>query len=283
MGPLSARALQGDDNAIPESRSPDKGGRIFTYVLTLDNLWRFTETGKEFGIDMLSKHTMHSDVSIYIAFSGEFFIRRLKHSHRPPPPEPTEETSQSHPPDHGQNPTHPAEDISSGPPDDEPPKDPSYYELVIDNDSGTYRPNAELLPVLKDFLAQALPGLHIMTLDCAKDSEKMDKMKQEQREKKKTEGDNIVFMQGSRSGSISSSDEEDLDALAAGNGTEERGFVQQIGRQAKGHQQAKWDKAKRTYKRSGKSGAEDAQAGEASADADTSVGAQEGEAAREAA
>jgi len=44
----------------------DQGGRIFTYVLTLDTKWRFTETGMEFGIDMLSKHTMHSDVSQYI-------------------------------------------------------------------------------------------------------------------------------------------------------------------------------------------------------------------------
>ncbi len=42
----------------------DEGGRIFTYVITLDGLMRFTETGKEFGIDLLSKHTMHSDVNI---------------------------------------------------------------------------------------------------------------------------------------------------------------------------------------------------------------------------
>jgi hypothetical protein len=42
----------------------DQGGRIFTYVITLDGLFRFTETGKEFGIDLLSKHTMHSDVNV---------------------------------------------------------------------------------------------------------------------------------------------------------------------------------------------------------------------------
>jgi hypothetical protein len=42
----------------------DQGGRIFTYVIALDGLFRFTETGKEFGIDMLSKHTMHSDVNV---------------------------------------------------------------------------------------------------------------------------------------------------------------------------------------------------------------------------
>jgi hypothetical protein len=33
-------------------------------VITLDGMFRFTETGKEFGIDMLSKHTMHSDVNV---------------------------------------------------------------------------------------------------------------------------------------------------------------------------------------------------------------------------
>lgn len=42
----------------------DQGGRIFTYVISLDGLMRFTETGKQFGIDLLSKHTMHSDVSV---------------------------------------------------------------------------------------------------------------------------------------------------------------------------------------------------------------------------
>jgi hypothetical protein len=197
----------------------DEGGRIFTYVLTLDALWRFTETGKEFGVDMLSKHTMHSDVSIYIAFSGEFFIRRIKHPRRPPPPEPTESSSQSHPPPHSSNTSHPPDpSLPSGPPEDDPPKEPHYYQLVIDNDSGTYRPNADLLPLLKSFFAKSLPGIHILTLDCQADAEKMSKMKQEQRDRKKAEGKQIVYTQrrGSTSSSLSSSDEEDLDALQAG-------------------------------------------------------------------
>ena len=182
----------------------DKGGRIFTYVITLDALWRFTETGKEFGIDMLSKHTMHSDVSMYIAFSGEFFIRRLKHPHRPASSEAD------------RNPTHPPYEIDGGPPKAEPPKDPSYYELVIDNDSGTYRPNGAKLPVLRQFLRSRLPGLKVMTLDCQADADKMGKMKDEQRQRKKAEGQAIIYTQHSRSGSISSSDEEDLDEVEAG-------------------------------------------------------------------
>lgn len=172
----------------------DKGGRIYTYVLTLDGHWRFTETGKEFGIDMLSKHTMHSDVNIYIAFSGEFFIRRLKH-----PRQSADEPE-----------THPPADIGGGPPSDQPPNDPAYYALVIDNDSGTYRPNAELLPQLKEFMQRNLPGLKIQTLDCTSDEEKMKKMKTEQRERKKAEGQGMQFVQDS-DGEISSSDEEDLD------------------------------------------------------------------------
>ena len=176
----------------------DQGGRIYTYVLTLDGQWRFTETGKEFGIDLLSKHTMHSDVSIYIAFSGEFFIRRLKSPWKDP-----EEQE-----------THPPVEISGGPPEGSPPKDPAYYQLIIDNDSGTYRPNAELLPQLKEFMHRNLPGLKIMTLDCTSDKDKMDKMKNEQRERRKAEGEHRTYIQGDASSSISSSDEEDLDAAA---------------------------------------------------------------------
>lgn len=174
----------------------DKGGRIYTYVLTLDGQWRFTETGKEFGIDLLSKHTMHSDVNIYIAFSGEFFIRRLKKPHKEGSPDDQE--------------THPPADISGGPPSGEPPNDPAYYSLIIDNDSGTYRPNAKELGDLKAFMQKNLPGIKIVTLDCNGDKEKMDKWKTEQRERKKAEGQGVIAVQGDN-GSISSSDEEDLD------------------------------------------------------------------------
>ncbi|KAJ4301202.1 hypothetical protein N0V90_003293 [Kalmusia sp. IMI 367209] len=179
----------------------DQGGRIFTYVLTLDGLFRFTETGKEFGIDMLSKHTMHSDVAAYIAFSGEFFIRRLRHPHSKPPEE------------GGNNQSHPPDEIEGGPPKENAKTDPSYYELIIDNDSGTYRPNAQLLPQLKSFFESNFPGLHVVTLDCQGDAEKMGRMKKEQRERKKAEGDHIVYKQISRSSSMSSSDIEDLNAL----------------------------------------------------------------------
>lgn len=171
----------------------DEGGRIFTYVLTLDGLLRFTETGKEFGIDMLSKHTMHSDVAVYIACSGEFFIRRLKHPNRH-----TKDPKQK---------THPDHKIPGGPPDAPPPQDPKNYELVIDNDSGTYRPDASVLHLLKDFLKKNFPGIHIVTKSC--DDDELTKMKKQQVERKKKEGKNVQMVQDS-DGDFSSSDEERL-------------------------------------------------------------------------
>lgn len=63
---------------------------------------------------------MHSDVAVEIAFSGEFFVRPVH--------------------DHDYDDKH-------------PPSDPSHYELVIDNDSGTYRPSKDLLPTLQSFLS----------------------------------------------------------------------------------------------------------------------------------
>jgi hypothetical protein len=172
----------------------DEGGRIFTYVLTLDGLLRFTETGKEFGIDLLSKHTMHSDVNIYIACSGEFFIRRLKN-----PNESAEAPGQE---------THPNTDLPGGPPNSPPPKSPKNYELVIDNDSGTYRPKGDLLPLLKQFLKKNFPGLHVVTKECTDDH--LQKMKEGQRERKKKEGQNVRMVQNSDD-EISSSDEEALE------------------------------------------------------------------------
>ena len=177
----------------------DEGGRIFTYVLTLDGLLRFTETGKEFGIDLLSKHTMHSDVNIYIACSGEFFIRRLSH-----PEEPTDAPGQQ---------THPNDDVPGGPPHSPPPENPKNYELVIDNDSGTYRPKGSLLPRLKEFLNENFPGLHVVTKECTDDD--LEKMKDEQRQRKKKEGETVEMVQNSDD-EISSSDEETLDRKGQG-------------------------------------------------------------------
>ncbi|OJD09933.1 hypothetical protein AJ78_08850 [Emergomyces pasteurianus Ep9510] len=182
----------------------DMGGRIFTYVITLDGQWRFTETGREFGINMLSKHTMHSDISIYIAFAGEFFVRRSSQHAR-------KSRSSSPPPRSKNNSIH--QDMSGDGGSSAPiTTDPSAYELVIDNDSGTYRPNAKLLPELRGFLSMNFPGLHVTTFDCQKDSKLLYKLKEEQRDRKIRSGRQMTYLQRVSSlSSLSSSDEEDLD------------------------------------------------------------------------
>ncbi|MCJ1443146.1 MAG: hypothetical protein MMC23_003644 [Stictis urceolatum] len=240
----------------------DKGGRTYTYVITLDGQMRFTETGKEFSIDLLSKHTMHADCDNWISYSGEFFIRRLKRpwtgehkrshsgvsgvsgissaSHAAASPSRSPKLNASSDPAGAENhaasasppqtpnpsasaldpdqPSHPPDDIDGGPPSSSPPTDPRYYHLIIDNDSGTYRPNAQLLPLLAAFLGANLPGLKISTLDCQADAEKMGKMKAEQRERKKKEGEQRAFVQvdssDEDSSGISSSDEEELEQRA---------------------------------------------------------------------
>ncbi|EPE04170.1 c2 domain-containing protein [Ophiostoma piceae UAMH 11346] len=178
----------------------DEGGRIFTYMISIDGIFRFTETGKEFGIDMLSKHSMHSDVATYIAFSGEFFIRRLGRpisSSSPNPP----------------TATHPAEDLPGGPPHQSPPHEPGYYQLVIDNDSGTYRPDKTLLPILQSYLEDNFPGLGVVAMHW--EDETLGEMKEAQRRIKKHEGPGVqmVLNRNSSSSSISSSDESRLSDL----------------------------------------------------------------------
>ena len=121
-------------------------GRMFTYVITLDGEMRFTETGGEFVIELLSKHSMHADGAKEIAYSGEFFVRLM-------------EEHEGDLRGRGEG------DLRNDEPQDE---DPKHYELVIDNDSGTYRPRKELLPTLKEFLAsdENFGGLgRILTVD----------------------------------------------------------------------------------------------------------------------
>lgn len=181
----------------------DEGGRLFTYVITLDGLMRFTETGKEFGIDFLSKHTMHSDVATYIAFSGEFFIRRLAKpdaSEHQDDPEPDE-------------PTHPSEPIPGGPPESSPPDDPHRYQLIIDNDSGTYRPDKDQLPHLREFLNRNFPGLGVVAMHW--EDEELQKLKKQQKEVKQKEGNMLKMVQNGSpdSSEVSSSDESRLGDL----------------------------------------------------------------------
>jgi hypothetical protein len=103
-------------------------GRLFTYVITLDGEWRFSQTGEEFTVDLLTKHSMHANVAKEVAFSGEFFVRKISN----------QDKRNRGDGDEGQQ-----EPASA---------DPKDYELIVDNNSGTYRPKKELLPVLQKWL-----------------------------------------------------------------------------------------------------------------------------------
>jgi hypothetical protein len=173
--------------------SHGRGGRICTFVLTLDGLLRWTETGPQFAVDLLSKHTMHSDVAQDVAFAGEFFVRRLGGAGEVDGAEEgdgVDDTSNMEAVvstdnngvddmddiaerlvsfDHEDRPTSSASrshtrssSASSRPtlcPSSEydggpdAESDPAAYELVIDNASGTYRPPCALLTELAAFLA----------------------------------------------------------------------------------------------------------------------------------
>ncbi len=232
------------------------GGRLFTYVLTLDGLLRFTETGKEFGIDLLSKHTMHADVNVYIACSGEFFVRRLHHSKHDELPRATADgegpaasspflSSSSTAVGSGNNNGYDGQQDGQGNGDHRNKSssaaqqagqlqpvsqtttnssphggpDPKEFELVIDNDSGTYRPLKAVLPYLGEFLEKNFPGLKISVEDCGDD--KLQDEKKTQREIKKG-GKRIQVLQRSGSGSSGwSSDQERLNGMGEGSEDED--------------------------------------------------------------
>jgi hypothetical protein len=146
----------------------DIDGRLRQY-----SEWRFTETGPEFCIDLLSKHSMHADLAKEIAFSGEFFVRPMK-----------EEDSKQ---DNSNANATSSQEASNTTDQQRPSRNPKDYELIIDNDSGTYRPKKELLPVLEEWLSdqRRLGGLGAVRAMDGFD-EKLKKMKEE-RKREKTE------------------------------------------------------------------------------------------------
>jgi hypothetical protein len=70
---------------------------------------------------------------------------------------------------------------------------PTDYQLFIDNESGTYRPNPDYLYLLREFILSNFPGLHVTTLDCQKGAERMGALKDEQRECKKKHGNQMTY------------------------------------------------------------------------------------------
>jgi len=106
---------------------------VYTYVIAEgDDSLRFSETGAAFFVDFASKHALHANCAPRVRYSGEFHPR----------------------------PVSGWESFS-----DETPDDQVEWEIVIDNNSGTYSPDPKLLPNLKDLLEYNFPGLPFVALD----------------------------------------------------------------------------------------------------------------------
>lgn len=123
---------------------------VYTYVISaLDSTFRFSETGAAFFVDFASKHALHANCAISVVYSGEFHPRPRIRSSCPTAANGDENEISS-----GWDAFH--DDLS----DDE-----VDWELVIDNNSGTYSPSSSLLPTLKALLEFNFPGLNVVAYD----------------------------------------------------------------------------------------------------------------------
>lgn len=212
----------------------------FTYAITSDGCLHFTRTGKQFAINHLSKHAMHSNTARSVVYSGEFFFV-------------TDEDKKDHADQHAQSGKaqtiikdkdlvnkirNAAENIRNMTrkeqeetrsrdkfkkkakqliykhPEgaDDRPANPrtvteehthkvSDFTLVIDNSSGTFMPDAKNLPDLKKFLASNFPGLKIKAM--AQDDPELEELKKTRKLKREQkEEEEGIYGQAS---SISSS------------------------------------------------------------------------------
>lgn len=106
---------------------------VYTYVIALDDTFRFSETGAAFFVDFASKHALHANCAEEVRYSGEFHPR----------------------------PKGGWENFNDERGDD----DDVEWELVIDNNSGTYSPDKNLLPALEACLKYNFPWFNIIALD----------------------------------------------------------------------------------------------------------------------
>lgn len=111
---------------------------VYTYIIdaTEDSL-RFSETGAAFFVDFASKHALHANCAETVRYSGEFHPRPV------------------------------TKDGLAGweyLKDDMTDSDVDW-EIVVDNNSGTYSPDKTLLPKLKELLEFNFSDLRIVALD----------------------------------------------------------------------------------------------------------------------
>lgn len=105
---------------------------MYTYIISAeDDSFRFSETGAAFFVDYASKHALQSNCAAAVRYGGEFHPR----------------------------PAGGWAGFSEGVRDDE-----VRWELVVDNNSGTYAPDAGALPGVKALLEYNFPGFGIFAM-----------------------------------------------------------------------------------------------------------------------
>ncbi|KND01060.1 uncharacterized protein SPPG_04152 [Spizellomyces punctatus DAOM BR117] len=114
--------------AIPHPAIPKPC--MYTYIID-DETLRFSETGAAFLVDFASKHALHSNCSEYVRFAGEFHVRPLG-----------------------------GWDLTV-----EPSALGKDWQVVMDNNSGTYAPGKELLPALERLMKCNFGGLDVVVVD----------------------------------------------------------------------------------------------------------------------
>ena len=106
---------------------------VYTYIISADDdSFRFSETGAAFFVDFASKHALHANCAEAVRYSGEFHPR----------------------PENGW------ENFSDDIPDAE-----VKWEIVLDNNSGTYAPDPMMLAELKELFEYNFPEFKIHTFD----------------------------------------------------------------------------------------------------------------------
>jgi hypothetical protein len=127
---------------------------VYTYIVSAeDDSLRFSETGAAFFVDFASKHALHADCCEQVRYSGEFHLRPA------------------------------AKDgswIGWGGFDDSIPDNEVDWQLLIDNNSGTYAPDKAMLPNLKELIDYNFPGLTVLALD--REEEELKKSEEECRD-----------------------------------------------------------------------------------------------------
>ncbi|KAL0577670.1 hypothetical protein V5O48_004318 [Marasmius crinis-equi] len=130
--------LTKEESRLARSSSPGPFAKrvkpaVYTYIISAeDESFRFSETGAAFFVDFASKHALHANCAENVRYSGEFHPR----------------------------PKGGWEAFSDNTSDEN-----VEWELVFDNNSGTYAPDKALLPNLKALFEQNFPGFNIFALD----------------------------------------------------------------------------------------------------------------------